>query len=122
MDQLVPDVQDPGGSLLPEERPDDLDAGELKVREERVKAKLDKLCKGLGVHDAYSIIILNHQPMNRRHALQSLMGLNKGLSEPVSAPRPINVGLAPFTGPWTKEHAAHLLRRTMFGPNIEQIN
>ena len=29
--------------------PDDLDAGELKVREERVKAKLDKLCKGLGV-------------------------------------------------------------------------
>jgi hypothetical protein len=60
--------------------------------------------------------------MNRRHALQSLMGLNKGLAEPVSAPRPINVGLAPFTGPWTKEHAAHLLRRTMFGPNLAQIN
>ena len=51
-----------------------------------------KLFKGLAVNGAYSIIILNHQPMNRRHALQSLMGLNKGLSEPVSAPRPINVG------------------------------
>lgn len=27
----------------------------------------------------------------------------------------------PYTGPWTKQQAAHLLRRTMFGPTNQQI-
>ena len=33
----------------------------------------------------------------------------------------ISVSLAPYTGPWTKVEAAHLLRRTMFGPTNQQI-
>ncbi len=36
------------------------------------------------------------------------------------APLP-TLGLSPYIGPWTFEHASHLLRRTMFGPNYEQI-
>lgn len=36
-------------------------------------------------------------------------------------PLPVNGGLSPYSGPWTYETAAHLLRRTMFGPTHEQI-
>lgn len=35
---------------------------------------------------------------------------------------PVSLSLAPYTGPWTKDQAAHLLRRTMFGPKLAQIN
>jgi hypothetical protein len=35
---------------------------------------------------------------------------------------PISLSLAPYTGPWTKEEAAHLLRRTLFGPTLLKIN
>src|SRR5690606_11895598 len=31
------------------------------------------------------------------------------------------LSLIPYTGPWTKEEAAHLLRRTLFGPTRQQI-
>ncbi|GJM35698.1 MAG: hypothetical protein DHS20C18_46990 [Saprospiraceae bacterium] len=31
------------------------------------------------------------------------------------------LGLSPYIGPWTIDHASHLLRRGMFGPNYEQI-
>lgn len=34
----------------------------------------------------------------------------------------VQSGLEPYTGPWTFREAAHLLRRTTFGPNREQIN
>lgn len=34
---------------------------------------------------------------------------------------PISLSLAPYVGAWTKETAAHLLRRTMFGPTFQQI-
>ena len=33
----------------------------------------------------------------------------------------LNSGLEPYTGPWEWEQAAHLLRRTTFGPNLTQI-
>lgn len=33
-----------------------------------------------------------------------------------------NTSLAPYTGAWTREHAAHLLRRTMFGPTKAEID
>jgi hypothetical protein len=59
--------------------------------------------------------------MNRRYALQTLMGMHTGGTTTASAPRPVNVGLEPFSGTWTLEHAAHLLRRAMFGPNLQQI-
>jgi len=34
---------------------------------------------------------------------------------------PVSLSLVPYTGSWTKAHAAHLLRRTMFGPTFQQI-
>ena len=35
---------------------------------------------------------------------------------------PITLSMAPYTGPWTKDLASHLLRRTLFGPTQVQIN
>ena len=32
-----------------------------------------------------------------------------------------SLSMAPYTGPWTKAQAAHLLRRTVFGPSKQQI-
>lgn len=32
------------------------------------------------------------------------------------------MALTPYTGQWTKDEAAHLLRRTLFGPTLQQIN
>jgi len=34
---------------------------------------------------------------------------------------PVSLSLTPYTGTWTKTQAAHLLRRTMFGPAFQQI-
>jgi uncharacterized protein (DUF1800 family) len=34
---------------------------------------------------------------------------------------PISLSMNPYSGVWTKEHAAHLLRRTMFGATNQQI-
>lgn len=34
---------------------------------------------------------------------------------------PVSLSLTPYSGPWTKAEAAHLLRRTMFGPTNQQI-
>lgn len=34
---------------------------------------------------------------------------------------PISYNMSPYTGPWTKAEAGHLLRRTMFGPTNQQI-
>lgn len=34
---------------------------------------------------------------------------------------PTNFSLAPYTGTWTRDHAAHLLRRTLFGTTFQQI-
>ncbi|MCE3296186.1 MAG: hypothetical protein K0R65_1900 [Crocinitomicaceae bacterium] len=35
---------------------------------------------------------------------------------------PVSLSLTPYAGPWTQAHAAHLLRRTLFGPKLAQIN
>lgn len=40
---------------------------------------------------------------------------------PAVAPIPIVADLEPYTGDWTFKQAAHLLRRTMLGPTIEQM-
>ena len=40
---------------------------------------------------------------------------------PIQDLEPISYSLAPYTGPWTKAEASHLLRRTMFGPTNQQI-
>ncbi len=34
---------------------------------------------------------------------------------------PISYNMAPYSGPWTKVEAGHLLRRTMFGPTNQQM-
>ncbi len=34
---------------------------------------------------------------------------------------PVSYSLSPYTGSWTKAEAAHLLRRTLFGPTNQQI-
>lgn len=34
---------------------------------------------------------------------------------------PISYNMAPYTGPWTKAEAGHLLRRALFGPTNQQI-
>ncbi|MDX2284952.1 MAG: DUF1800 domain-containing protein [Bacteroidia bacterium] len=37
------------------------------------------------------------------------------------SPKRIQSGLAPYSGPWTRAQAAHLLRRTLFGPRLGEI-
>ncbi len=37
------------------------------------------------------------------------------------SPPPPSGSLAPYQGEWTIQHASHLLRRTMFGPDYEQL-
>lgn len=37
------------------------------------------------------------------------------------SPPPPSGSLTPYAGEWTIQHASHLLRRTMFGPNYEQL-
>ncbi len=34
---------------------------------------------------------------------------------------PVSLSMDPYAGPWNKEQAAHLLRRTIFGPTFQQI-
>ena len=38
-----------------------------------------------------------------------------------SIEQPVSLSMSAYSGPWTEVEAAHLLRRTMFGPTLEQI-
>lgn len=40
---------------------------------------------------------------------------------PDQVPGGVSLSLTPYTGPWTKAEAGHLLRRTVFGPTNQQI-
>lgn len=53
--------------------------------------------------------------MDRRATIQALLG-----KVPSPALQP-NSGLEPYTGPWTKVEAAHLMRRATFGPSKNTI-
>jgi len=64
--------------------------------------------------------------MDRRTSIKNLFGLQsteipsrKDAFSPTF--NPVNSGLEPFSGNWTKTEASHLLRRTLFGPTIGQI-
>lgn len=66
--------------------------------------------------------------MDRRTTLSLFLGVNKEHAGQKDSPveveafaRPISSGLEPYSGPWTKTQAAHLLRRTTFGPTISDI-
>lgn len=69
--------------------------------------------------------------MNRRASLQRLLGKSaiteteqrslKSIQHVSVAPNPPGAGLTPYNGEWTFEQAAHLLRRTTFGPTRSTI-
>ena len=61
--------------------------------------------------------------MNRRATIQTLIGKSKRTKLPKSGftLTSSGAGLEPYTGAWGKEQATHLLRRSMFGPNLDQI-
>ena len=58
--------------------------------------------------------------MNRRSSLGILLGRKKDSKTTKFMPPPIS--LDPYTGPWEFEQAAHLLRRTTFGPTKSEID
>ncbi|MEM9885584.1 MAG: DUF1800 domain-containing protein [Bacteroidota bacterium] len=62
--------------------------------------------------------------MNRRALLSGMLGQRQQdieLPTTVAALLPVNAGLEPYSGTWDFEQAAHLLRRTMYGPTFEQM-
>ncbi len=59
--------------------------------------------------------------MDRRSLLTSAFGKNKVKSAP-SKQETLVMSLAPYIGDWTADTAAHLLRRTTFGPSLQDIN
>jgi hypothetical protein len=64
--------------------------------------------------------------MDRRATLATLLGKKASsssstLSEKQAQAPTVLSGLDPYTGPWGFEQAAHLLRRTMYGPTYSQF-
>ncbi len=59
--------------------------------------------------------------MDRRATLHTLLGKKSDRSTTLRPLVPLGSGLEPYTGPWEYEQAAHLLRRTMFGPRHQEI-
>lgn len=61
--------------------------------------------------------------MDRRTTLAKLVGRKKKVAKVASVATALMppAGLDPYTGPFEYEQAAHLLRRTTFGPTYEQI-
>ncbi len=57
--------------------------------------------------------------MDRRATLSTLLGRPKQADQ--EKPMTVNMSLDPYAGPWAFEQAAHLLRRTIFGPTYSQI-
>ena len=60
--------------------------------------------------------------MNRRSSLALLLGKQKKATQKTMTPAAtVTTSFSPYTGPWGFEQAAHLLRRTTFGPTYAQI-
>lgn len=62
--------------------------------------------------------------MNRRATLKKFLGVDQAAASGRTFQEdalPVAGGLSPYSGPWTYSNAAHLLRRTMFGPTHAQI-
>lgn len=60
--------------------------------------------------------------MDRRATLATLLGQSKVKTTKSRALPPVYSSLAPYTGTWGREQAAHLLRRTTFGPSKALID
>ncbi len=58
--------------------------------------------------------------MNRRNSIATLIGHSKARSNKSTGSS--SISLSPYQGPWTFSEAAHLLRRTCFGPDKAMIN
>lgn len=62
--------------------------------------------------------------MNRRATLKKFLGVDQAAAAGRTLQEealPVAGGLSPYSGPWNYSNAAHLLRRTMFGPTHDQI-
>lgn len=59
--------------------------------------------------------------MDRRATIATLLGRRPDRPTKATAAPLVTSGLEPYSGPWGYEQAAHLLRRTMFGPSYQQI-
>ena len=60
--------------------------------------------------------------MDRREFLSfKKTSLQEDLGKP-KIERRTTTGLAKYSGTWTRQEAAHLLRRTLFGPKLSEIN
>lgn len=60
--------------------------------------------------------------MNKRQFLKAFGGRRGKVKGKQRTSAASSSSLNPYTGPWTYEHAAHLLRRTTFGPSMQNIN
>ncbi len=59
--------------------------------------------------------------MDRRTTLSKMFGRKNSETTTLTAPPVVVSGLAPYTGPFGFEQAAHLLRRTTFGATYQQV-
>ncbi|MBK8704247.1 MAG: hypothetical protein IPN33_11930 [Saprospiraceae bacterium] len=60
--------------------------------------------------------------MDRRATLAALFGAKRSRANTTTTPSlGLTSGLEPYAGPWGYDEAAHLLRRSMFGPSRTQI-
>lgn len=60
--------------------------------------------------------------MNRRQLIQHFLGQHaSSASASWTSSIAISNGIDPYDGPWGEAEAAHLLRRTCFGPTLEQL-
>lgn len=71
-------------------------------------------------------IISTGNRMDRRSSLKAIIGQKTGANMNSSGPvnqlkSPVLSGLEKYTGDWTYTEAAHLLRRSIFGPTREQV-
>ncbi len=59
--------------------------------------------------------------MDRRTTFEKLFGRTTLATQAARPEALVTSGLEPYTGPWEYAQAAHLLRRTTYGPSIQQI-
>lgn len=59
--------------------------------------------------------------MASRHFFDILSTNLLVMTPEINVDEPVSLSMAPYTGPWTQQLAAHLLRRTLVGPRFQQI-